>query len=467
MKVIKFLPNLVVVVAMLAGPGVAAPAATQKAAIVRVLDSEYPHLDTLYKDIHAHPELGFQETRTATLLAKEMRALGFDVTEQVGRTGVVAIFRNGPGPTVMVRTELDALPLKETTGLPYASTAQAEYEGKLTYVMHACGHDLHMAIWVGVAKTLVAMKSQWRGTLIFIGQPSEEGVSGAKAMLDDGLFTRFPKPDYAFALHNAAYAYGTVHYRPGVLTSNSDDIAITFKGRGGHGADPSKTIDPVLIAARFIVDVQGVVSREKDPQLPGVVTIGAIEGGSAGNIIPERATVRGTIRNYDETVRARLKEGVTRVAKAEAAMAGAPDPEIEIGEDSSFAVVNDPDLTALEAQVFHEAFGDKAVLDARPITASEDYSLFVNAGVPKSLYFLIGVYDPATVAAAEHGGPPLAFNHSPFYAPVPEPTIRTGVEAMTLAVLRACRSAYALRRSFPPPRRTPAPPRSPCRPRRP
>jgi hippurate hydrolase len=430
--------------ALLLGMAAAMPAAHaqvigQKAAIDSYLKVNYPHLDALYKGIHANPELSFAEIRTAALLAKEMRSLGFEVTERVGGTGIVAIYRNGAGPTIMVRTELDALPLKELTGLPYASMIQTTWKGRPTYVAHSCGHDIHMATWVGTAGALVAMKSNWRGTLMFVGQPAEEALGGADAMLKDGLFQRFPKPDVAFALHNAAYAYGSVHYRPGVLSSNSDDIVITFKGRGGHGADPSKTIDPVLIAARFVVDVQGVVSREKDPQQSGVVTIGAIEGGSAGNIIPDSVTVRGTIRNYDAAVRAKLKEGVARVAKAEAAMAGAPEPDIAIGKDRADAVINDPDLTALVAEVFQTAFGDNAVFDANPITASEDYSLFVNAGVPRSLFFLVGVYDPTKVAAAAKGGPPLAFNHSPYYAPAPEPTIRTGVEAMTLAVLRIAR----------------------------
>jgi hippurate hydrolase len=430
------LPVLMAAAMALPAPAAMAQVATQKAAIAKLLDARYPHLDALYKDIHAHPELGFAETRTAARLAKEMRALGFDVTEGIGGTGIVAIYRNGPGPVVMVRTELDALPMKELTGLDYASRVRTIWNGQPTDVMHGCGHDVHMASWVGTAAALVAMKSAWKGTLMFVGQPSEEMISGAAAMLKNGLFTRFPKPDFALALHNAAYAHGTVHYRPGVLSSNSDDIAITFKGRGGHGADPSKTIDPVLIAARFVVDVQAVVSREKTPQRPGVVTIGAINGGSAGNIIPDQVTVRGTIRNYDAEVRARLKEGVARVARAEAVMAGAPEPDIAIGEQHADAVVNDPALTAQAAAVFHEAFGDNAILDADPITASEDYSLFVNAGVPRSLFFLIGVHDPAAVAAARNGGPPLAFNHSPHFAPVPEPTIRTGVEAMTLAVLR-------------------------------
>ena len=407
-------------------PAQAQDGTANKAAIARLLDQSYPALDALYKDIHAHPELGFAETRTAALLARQMRALGFAVTERVGGTGIVAVLRNGAGPTVMVRTELDALPMREQSGLPYASQVQTEWQGRPTYLAHSCGHDIHMAAWVGTARALAAMKTVWRGTLVFIGQPAEEGLGGAAAMLKDGLFTRFPKPDYAFALHTGPFAYGEVHYRPGVLTSNSDSIEISFKGRGGHGSMPNATIDPVLIAARFVVDVQSVVSREKDPQAPGVVTIGAIQGGTAGNIIPDQVVVRGTIRNYDADVRAKMK--------AAAAMAGAPEPDIHIG-DGADSVINDPALTARIGPVFQTAFGDKAILDPAPGPASEDYSMFVNAGVKASLDFQIGVYDPARVAAAAAGGEPLPVNHSPFYAPVPEPTIRTGVEAMTLAVL--------------------------------
>jgi hippurate hydrolase len=256
-----------------------APAA--KAAADKDLDAEYPHLDALYRDIHSHPELGFQENRTAATLAKEMRALGFQVTEGVGKTGIVAIYHNGPGPTVLVRTELDALPLQEKTGLPYASTAKQTYLGKETFVAHACGHDIHMATWVGTAHALLAMKDKWSGTLMFIGQPSEEGVSGASAMLADGLFTRFPKPDYGFALHVHPGPYGSVSYKPGVISSNSDELDITFHGRGGHGSMPSLTIDPVMETARFIVDVQAVISREKDPAQFGVISIGSIQAGQA------------------------------------------------------------------------------------------------------------------------------------------------------------------------------------------
>lgn len=414
---------------------IADPVASQKAAVDHTLDGDLPHLIAVYKDIHAHPELGFAETRTAALLAGEMRKAGFTVTEGVGKTGLVALYRNGPGPAVLVRTELDALPLQEKTGLAYASTVQTTYKGRQTYVDHACGHDAHMAIWLGTARALVAMKDRWHGTLVFVGQPAEEEISGAAAMLADGLYTRFPKPDYAFALHTGAYAYGTVHYTSGAATANADTFEITFKGRGGHGSDPSKTIDPLLIAARFVVDVQSLVSREKDPQKPGVVTVGAIEGGSAGNIIPDRVMLRGTIRNYDEGTRKLLKDGVARVARAEAEMAGAPPPDLAIGTETAVSVINDPDLTTSTGRVFKAAFGDNAVAEPLPITASEDYSLFVNAGVPRSVDFMLGIYPPDRVAAAAHGGTALASNHSPFYAPVPEPTIRTGVEAMSLAVM--------------------------------
>lgn len=405
----------------------------EKAAVDKILDAEYPHLDALYKDIHQHPELGHQEFRTSAILAKEMRELGFEVTEHVGGTGVVAILHNGDGPTVMIRTELDALPMQEKTGLPYASTAQATYQGKTTYVDHSCGHDIHMAAWVGTAKALVELKSRWHGTVMFIGQPAEEDVDGAAGMIRDGLFTKFKKPDYGFALHDGSYEYGYVNYKAGVFSSNSDSLDITFHGRGGHGAKPQQTIDPILMASRFVVDVQSIISREKDPLQMGVISIGAINGGSAGNIIPDSVTLRGTIRSYDPVVRQKMLEGVRRVAAAEAAMAGAPAPDIAL-VDGGKAVVNDKALTDRTALVFKAAFGAKAQELEYPNTASEDYSEYILAGVP-SVFFGIGVYSPERVAAAKAGGPPLPGNHSPEFAPVPEPTIRTGVEAMTLAVM--------------------------------
>jgi hippurate hydrolase len=406
-----------------------------KAAIGKSVEADYPKLDALYKDIHAHPEIAFQEVKTASKLAAEMRALGFEVTEKVGKTGLVAIYKNGDGPTIMVRTELDALPMEEKTGLSYASHDRTTWNGRETFVDHSCGHDIHMASWVGTAKTLVGLKDQWQGTLMFIAQPAEETVSGAKAMLADGLFTRFRKPDFAFALHDGPGAYGTITYREGIGSSNSDSLEITFHGRGGHGAAPQRTIDPVMMAARFIVDVQSVISREKDPTEFGVVSIGAIHGGTAENIIPDDVQIFGTIRTFKPEVRAKMLAGIERTAKAAAAMSDAPVPDIRITEGAK-AVMNDPAVVETAAKVMKVAFGDK-FKTSPPGTPSEDSSEFVNAGVP-SMFFNIGVYEPERVAAASNGtGPQLPSNHSPLFAPVPKPTIETGIEAMTLAVLSA------------------------------
>jgi hippurate hydrolase len=291
-----------------------------------------------------------------------------------------------------------------------------------------------MASWVGAARTLVAMKSQWKGTLMFIAQPAEETVSGAKAMLADGLFQRFPKPDFAFALHTWPVAHGTIGYNSGPVSSNSDSLEILFKGRGGHGSAPDQSIDPIAIAARFIVDVQTVVSREKDPKEFGVVTIGAIQGGTVGNIIPDSVVVRGTIRSYSPAVRAKLLEGVRRVANASAMMAGAPAPDVTLLEGGA-AVVNNEALVLRTEAALKNAFGAANVRRMPAMTASEDFSQFVNEGIP-SMFFFTGVYDPKAVAAASApGGKPLAYNHSPFYAPVPEPSIKTAAQAMSLAVL--------------------------------
>jgi hippurate hydrolase len=400
----------------------AAPLTTQVGARV---DAMYPWLDAVYKDLHAHPEIAFQEVRTANKLAGEMRQLGFEVTEKVGKTGLVAVLRNGAGPTVLVRTELDGLPMEEKTGLPYASRGPAT---------HSCGHDVHMASWLGAARTLVELKPQWRGTLVFIAQPAEETGSGAKAMLADGLFTRFPKPDVAFALHSWPLAYGTVGFNEGTVSSNSDGLEIVFKGRGGHGSAPDKALDPIAIAARFVTDVQTVISREKDPKEFGVVTIGAIHGGTVGNIIPDSVQVRGTIRSYSPEVRAKLLDGVRRVANASAAMAGAPAPEIQLTANGA-AIVNDNELVRKTEAVFKDAFGPANAQRMPAMTASEDFSLYALQGVP-SMFFFTGIYDPKMVADSQRpGGTPIAFNHSPYYAPVPEPSIKTAAQAMSLAVL--------------------------------
>jgi hippurate hydrolase len=407
-----------------------------KPAVDAAVNAEYGQLEALYKDIHAHPELAFQETRTAAKLAEQMRKIGFEVTEHVGKTGVVAVYRNGAGPTILVRTELDALPMEEKTGLPYASHVRTKWKGEDVGVAHSCGHDLHMASWVGTAKTLVSLKDRWHGTLVFVAQPAEETVSGAQSMIDDGFFKRFPKPDYAFALHTGPGPYGSIVFNSGPVTSNSDGLEITFKGRGGHGSAPDKTIDPVMMAARFVVDLQSVISREKDPQEFGVVSIGAIQGGSAENIIPDSVLLRGTIRSYKPAVRQKMLDGIRRTAKAVTEMSGAPEADIKITEGGK-AVNNDAAVVARTEAMFKTAFGNDRVLRVPPITASEDFSAFVDAGIP-SMFFFIGVNDPQTFfASLKPGAKPLPTNHSPLFAPVPEPSIKTGVTAMSLAVLNA------------------------------
>jgi amidohydrolase len=425
--------SMALLAAALPGVAGAADIAGTRAAIGRSLDAQYPHLEAVYKDIHLHPELGFQEDRTAAKLAGEMKALGYEVTEGVGKTGIVALYKNGPGPTVMIRTELDALPLEEKTGLPYASHAKQTLRGVETPVMHACGHDIHMAAWVAVAKTMLDLKDQWSGTLMFVGQPAEEGGGGAKRMVTDGLFTRFPKPDYGFALHVGPGPYGSVFYKPGVINSTSDSLQITFNGKGGHGSRPHVTIDPVMMAAHFIVDVQSVISREKDSAKFGVITIGSVQAGNAGNVIPDTATVRGTIRSYDNDTRLKMLAGIDRTAKAVAMMAGAPAPDIKLSEGAK-AVVNDDAMAARSGAVLKAAFGDKARLMSEPGSASEDYSEFVMAGVP-SFYFGIGGLDPAMLQKAAAEKISVPGNHSPEFAPVPEPSIKTGAEAMSLVLL--------------------------------
>jgi hippurate hydrolase len=421
-------------------PAAAAPldAAAARGAIDAQLDRIYPALDALYKDIHQHPEVGFQETRTAALLAARMRQIGFTVTEHVGQTGVVAVYRNGDGPVVMVRTELDGLPLEEKTGLPYASHYQQTIDGKLTPTDHACGHDSHMAWWVGTAQTLLAMKDKWHGTLVFIGQPAEEKIGGAKAMLADGLFTRFPKPDYAFAAHVTPDVAGHVVVKQGTVSSASDSVIVTFHGQGAHGSMPDKSIDPIVMGAHFVDDVQTVISRQKDPQKFGVITVGAFNAGFAPNIIPDTAVLKLTLRSYDADVRKLLLDGVDTTARAVATMAHADAPDVAHTEGTA-SVINDPALAARLAGVLQSALGDGHVALVPATmpggTASEDYSEFVNAGVPQSVFFAVGGSDPAMLARLKSEGKPVPVNHSPFFAPQPEPAIRTGVETLVLAVL--------------------------------
>ena len=404
--------------------------------IDRLIAANYAGVEAMYKDIHAHPELALEEVNTAKKLATAMRDLGFEVTEGVGKTGVVAMLRNGAGPMIMVRTELDALPMEEKTGLPYASKVKTIFGGKETFVAHSCGHDIHMAAWVGTARTLVALKDKWRGTLMFIAQPAEEILGGAKPMLADGLFTRFGKPDAAFALHTWALPYGEIGLNSGPILTGSDAFEARFIGRGAHGSAPDKAIDPVLMASRFVVDVQSVISREKDPFQFGVFTVGSIQGGTVGNIIPETVDLRGTIRSLDKNVRNRMHDGIRRAAKASALLAGAPEPEVKIipGVDS---VVNDAAIVNRTEALFKAAFDPAKIKRMPPATPTDDFAEFVSAGVP-SMFFFIGVLEPKDVEASRQpGGKPLPINHSPYFAPVPEPSLKTGIKAMSLAVLGA------------------------------
>ncbi len=414
----------------------AAGPAEDRVRIDAQIDRDYPALDALYRDLHSHPELGLQETRTAALLAQKMKALGFAVTEKVGGTGVVAIYRNGAGPTVMVRTELDGLPMEEKTGLPYASRAQTMFDGKSTFVAQSCGHDVHMAAWVGTAQALLAMKAQWKGTLMFVAQPAEEQLKGARAMLDAGLFTRFAKPDYGFAAHVGSGETGTVLVKDGVTSSNSDSVQITFKGRGGHGSMPSATIDPIVMGAHFVSDVQTVISRQKDANAFGVVTVGSFQAGTVGNIIPDQAVLKLSLRSFDKDVRQGLLDGVKRTADASAAMAAAPAPEVKWLYGTA-AVVNDHALAERAATALTAAGGDRVTwlpASAPGWSASEDWSAFVDAGVP-SVYFTIGGYDAKRLAGYKTRGDAVPSNHSPFFAPDHDPAIRTGIRTLALAVL--------------------------------
>lgn len=401
------------------------------------IDEIYPELDFLYKDLHQHPEIAFEEYRTAGVLSAKMESLGFDVVEGIGGTGIVAVLSNGDGPTVLVRTDLDALPMQEITGLPYTSIAnQSPWRADLTPAAHMCGHDINMTAWVGAATVLSARQDEWSGTLMFVGQPAEETLSGAKAMLEDGLFDRVPMPDLGFALHTLPLPAGVVAVKPGLWSSIADTVEVKFNGVGAHGSRPEQSIDPIVMAARFVTNVQTITSREKSPGKFGVITVGAFNSGSVANIIPNSATLKLTLRSHDEEVRALLLDGVRRTAQAAAIAAGAPEPEITVTSSAS-AVDNDLTLADRTSSVLKTEFGPSLMsipTMAPPAPASEDYSEFVLAGIP-SLYFGIGSLSPDQVEMVRRQDPLAPIHHSPYFAPSPEPTIKAGVLAMSLALL--------------------------------
>ncbi len=406
-------------------------------AAVSGLDAAYPQLEALYLDLHQNPELSGKETKTAAKLAERLRSLGYQVTTGVGGTGVVGVLKNGTGPTVLLRTELDALPVEEKTGLAYASKATAkDPSGKAVPVMHACGHDVHMISWTGAATLLARSKDRWRGTVLMIAQPAEETVQGAQAMLADGLLSRFPKPDFAVAVHDKAdLPAGKVGFVAGYVLANVDSVDVTLFGRGGHGAKPETTVDPIVMAARTVLALQQLVSREKDPLEPAVVTVGSIHGGFKHNIIPDQVHLQLTVRSYTAEVRKQLLDGIVRIAKAEAALSMAPrEPEVRFSEPAN-ATYNDPGVTHRLAAMLARELGQENVVEGKPEMIAEDFGEFGRAAGVPSVWLRVGAAEPARYEAAMKRGEPLPSLHSATFAPDRERTIRTGVSVLTLSAL--------------------------------
>ncbi len=405
------------------------------------VEGDYAYLEELYLYLHQHPELSFQEEATSARMADELRGLGFEVHTKVGGHGVVGLFRNGEGPTVMVRADMDALPVTEETGLPYASQVRTQdEEGREVGVMHACGHDVHMSVWVGAARALVRQKDSWRGTLMFIAQPAEERSGGAKAMLGEGLFERFPVPDAALALHaSPTLPAGTIGYRAGNFAANVDMLDIKVWGRGGHGAYPHTSLDPVVLAARMVVALQTLVSREISPLEPAVVTVGSIHGGSKGNVIPNEVDMQLTMRSYSDSVRQQIIRGIERICTGIARSAGVPEdrmPVFSLRPEYTPALYNDPELTERLREAWVARLGADRVKEEPPTMAGEDFGRFGRTAedVPICLFWL-GTVDPEKAAAASRGETELPPLHNSQFAPLPEPSILTGVEAMTAAAL--------------------------------
>lgn len=413
-------------------------------------DAELPSLLTIYKDLHAHPELSMHEERSSAVVAKELKAAGCEVTDHVGKYdkpgltgyGVVGMMKNGPGPTVLVRTDLDALPVHEETGLPYASTVMTkDADGRDVSVMHACGHDIHMSTFIGVARSLGKLKDQWHGTIMFVGQPAEEAGAGARALLNDGLYTRFGKPDFALGFHDRAeMEVGHVGVTEGYTYANVDSVNITVRGVGGHGAYPHKTKDPIVVSAEIVLALQTIISRENNPLDPVVVTVGSIHGGTKRNIIPDEVKMQLTVRTYKTEVRERTLAAIERIAKGVAAAAGIPPesaPIVEVMKNEfTPATYNNPELTKRLVAVWKKTLGAENVEAIDPTMGGEDFSEYSlpDHSIP-AVDFHVGAVDPAKIAESKRTGVPLPSLHSSKFAPVPEPTIRTGLIGMISAVL--------------------------------
>lgn len=423
---------------------VAGPSPARADNVREAIAKDLPSLMELYRDLHANPELSFQEFRTSAKLAAEARRLGFDVTENVGKTGVVAVLKNGAGPVVMIRADMDALPVVEQTGLAFASKARGTSKsGVETGIMHACGHDTHMSGWVGAARQLAANKDKWSGTLVMILQPAEEVGAGARAMLADGLYTRFPKPDYVIGFHDAAqFPAGMIGYSPGFALANVDSVDIKVRGVGGHGAYPQTTKDPILLASRIVTSLQQLVSREVDPQDAAVVTVGSFHAGAKHNIISDEATLLLTVRSYSDETRKLLLDGIRRIAKGEAIAAGVPEdrmPVITIAENEfTPATFNTLELTGKMAALFKQRFGESRVIQTPPVMGGEDFSEYYRADKDKvqSLIFWVGGVPQAEFDEAKKSGKTLPSLHSPYWAPDAEKVIATAAEALTASAMK-------------------------------
>jgi len=425
--------------------GIAAMLLSTTAPAASVADgvkADMPQLMTIYRDFHSHPELSMQEVRSPSILAAEARKLGFQVTEHVGKTGVVAVMKNGPGPVLLIRADMDALPVREQTGLQFASTATGKLpDGTVTPVMHACGHDTHMTTWIGTARRLAAMKDQWSGTLVMIAQPGEEVGMGAKAMLDDGLFTRFPKPDTMIAFHDSAsLPAGVIGVTDGYALANVDSVKIDVKGVGGHGAYPQNTKDPIVLASRIVTALQTLVSRENDPSQPAVVTVGMFHAGTKQNIIPDDAKLELTVRSYTPETRKLLLDGIKRIARGEAIAAGMPEdrmPVVEVSDNMyTPSTFNTETLSTHLLSLFQQHFGKDRAVASKAVMGGEDFSRFWLADKTKqSTIFWVGGVPKAKWDAAGGNVEKLPSLHSPFWAPDAEAVISTATEAMTIAAL--------------------------------
>lgn len=399
------------------------------------IDQQLPELLTLYKHLHSHPELSFHEERTAARIAEELRTAGAEVTSKVGGHGVVGVLKNGEGDTVLVRTDLDALPVTEETGLPYASKATTkDDEGTTVGVMHACGHDVHMTCLVGVARWLAAHKDKWSGTVVLIGQPAEERTGGASAMLTEGLYTRFPKPKHALALHVAHdLETGKVGYLAGPAMASATSVDVFVRGRGGHGAMPQNTVDPIVLAALLVLDLQTIVSREISPIDPAVVTVGSIHGGTKHNIISDEVHLQLTIRAFSEKVRSQLIDGIKRRAEALATAHRAPAPKVTVSEGTP-PTINTPRLVERVVPALKQALGADQVEQVEQTMGAEDFGLYGKDGVD-TFMFRLGTIPPARVEQSKTDGRPLPSLHSALYHPDPAPSVKAGVKAMAAAVV--------------------------------